>query len=251
MKFNLKYFTIIAFAVLAFTGCQKEEILLEQKPTEWKEVVMEKSFAVTKAPYLRSLRYVFINDGWGQAQQCRAITFTDVPTGKKQEWLFIDAHSQAYNISYLHPNETNTDDFEPEYASDYGGYYEWAINFATTTSWDGLVYSDASLDPSTVINGFKIPTFADLDKLGSILGSTSLIPSKLSMNYDGLWSNYSNYHFSTDIAAMWVHCPGDPNVVPGCGVVALWKTSQNNVMTGSYTNMTNLGANIRIVRDIQ
>jgi len=148
MKNSFKYFAVIAFAVLAFTGCQKEENLLEQKPSEWKEVVMEKNFAVTKVPYLRSWRWVYIDDGWEQAQQCRAFTFTDVPTGKKQEWLAIDAHSQAYNISYLHPNETYTDDMDVDYAKDHGGYYEWAINFASpygTTSWDGVVYEDAAL----------------------------------------------------------------------------------------------------------
>jgi hypothetical protein len=71
------------------------------------------------------------------------------------------------------------------------------------------------------------------------------------MAYDGFWSNYSNYHFSTDIAAMWVYTPGERNQVSGCGVAVMWKKSNNNEMTGLYTNMTNLGANIRIVRDIE
>ncbi len=252
MKSIFRIFAFIALIGFVFTSCQKDNLLEEetqQEKGEWKEIVIEKTFPVTKTPFTRSLRTVYINDSWEQAQACMAMTVTDIPTGNKQEWLLIDAHSQSFFDFYLHPNETNTDDLLPDYGKDYGLYYTWANNFTQTTSWNGLVYEDASLTIS--INDFNIPTFADLNKLGSIIGSTSLIPRVLRMNYDGLWSNNSNYHFSTDIAAMWADSPGDPNIEPGCGVVCMWKISTNNVMTAGYTNMQNLGVNVRIVRDIQ
>ncbi len=253
MRKFINLIAIIAIVGVAFTGCQKKSMFEAEKKEQHKdivqkEIVVEKSFPASKTPFKRSIRTVYIDDGFEQAQACKAITVTDIPTGKKQEWLLEDARTQAFLDHFLHTDETHTDEYSPDYGKDFGLYYRWSNNFSQTVSWDGLVYEDSDL--TTPINGFRIPTINDFYKLGSIIGSTKLIPRILRLKYDGIWVN-NNYYFNPDVTSMWIYAPGDPNTQPGCGVSCMWKKSNGNVMALSYTNIDDLGQNIRIVRNIK
>jgi hypothetical protein len=146
----------------------------------------------------------------------------------------------------------------------YGYYYNWTEmkdfndNVGGNGTWSDLFYEDTNYSiPAT---GFHIPKHStqvglndgDIDKLASILGSTSAVRAKLQLGYDGWWTPIAGFG-SSNYAAMWIDARYSyyaANIVPGCGVVALWDSNNYDNYSMLFTNITDLRANVRLVRTI-
>jgi hypothetical protein len=160
--------------------------------------------------------------------------------GRLQEWLYIDAATSSFSgqMDYYPGDVTGLA---------HGIYYDWVANFVSNfnqSDWDYLTV-DKSENPTY---GFHIPTQADIDKLVAIIGSTSKIRSFLNCAYDGA-KNWGP-DFSPNFAGFWVYKPGDPNIVAGCGVYAYMEKNYSDRLSWFYTNIPQLGVNVRLVRDI-
>ncbi len=236
--FNL--FAIIAFAVLAFTGCQKENLVNEQT-SENKGVAVdaEKSYPILKGTIPRKPGVVYIpNSDWSELIQHNTLKVKNLSGTVMQEWLIIDMKSDAW----FHFNTQSGD----ATGSTYGMYYRWGYNFdnMSQNDWNQMVY-DVNW---TSLSGFHIPTETDINNLASVVGSTRGLRSFLQLGYDGA-KNYGP-DYTTDFAAMWVSQPGNPNIVRDCGVFLQWKRYENDRMYYFYTNIEDLRVNVRLVRNI-
>lgn len=236
-----RLFAIIAIVGLAFTGCQKEN-LVDEKTTENKGVAVdaEKSYPILKGGFVsQKTRTVYIPSSFTNDYTYTSLKIKD-SQGRYQEWLFVDLKTDGIPDYW---NQTGDND-----GTTYGFYYQWQETLSTflQSDWDQVVFSDINM--TTNITGFHVPVPADIDKLAQIVGSTSKIRSTLALNYDGA-KNYGP-DYSTDFAAMWVNKPGDPNIVPGCGVFLQWKRYESDRMYYFYSNIDYLGINVRLVRDL-
>jgi len=233
-------FAVIALAVLAFTGCQKDS-LVEEQTSENKgfAVDAEQSYPILKGTIPRTPGVVYIpNSDWSNLIQHNTLKVKNLSGTIMQEWLIIDMKSDAW----YHYNTQSGD----ATGSTYGMYYRWGYNFDNMSpyDWNQMIY-DVNWN---TLSGFHIPTQTDINNLASLVGSTSGIRSFLQLGYDGA-KNYGP-DYSTDFAAMWVNKPGDPNIVPGCGVFLQWKRYERDRMYYFYSNIDYLGINVRLVRDL-
>lgn len=140
----------------------------------------------------------------------------------------------------------------------HGFYYKWASNALGIKSGDFIFYSTKvaaeTFDQDKSIKGFHIPKVDDITKFAKMIGGTSRIPQMLEMDYDAYYAD-ANYPspYDSGHAGMWVDLEGHGlagNIVEGCGVVGDWARDKDNKFAYSFTNMTDLGSNLRMVKDL-
>lgn len=167
-----------------------------------------------------------------------------------QEWLLEDLKCNA--MSYLtHPDDPT--------GEQYGYYYQWegCLKGISQSEWN-FMFHDANNNPET---GFHIPTSADMDNLGTILGGTENAPRYLQLSYDGFLYDASRYW--TGLAAFWKepynpiwteYNGHDPNQEEGCGILFEWYVPGTNEYSDgvwvAYTNIPDLNVNVRMVRTL-
>jgi len=253
MKKQLKFLAAFALLAALMTGCQKEQDLTITKPNaEGLVIDAEQHFKVEKAPTISKIGTVYMPDYLGNPIAHRTIKIRNTSSTFIQEWLLDDMHTDAF--------ATTTKRSGDDSGLIYGYYYDWNElvdgQDGIGWSWNDWVYSDNALTISAI--GFHIPrqsttvggTDGDIEKLASILGSTTLVRSKLQINYDGV-SDGTPY--STTKAMIWMDVRTGyyyMNQIPGCGAMALWNQNTAGSMAIFFTNIPDLKANVRLVRDI-
>jgi hypothetical protein len=259
-----KFFAIILTASIMFSACQKEQILPEQQ-NQGKRIYAGRTYDVSKSlggidPLVEPkgatiVKYDFVyilQDDGVTLKRHRTLKIRNLAWTIAQEWLLDDLQTNLYQDFSFYPGDTD--------GSLHGYYYLWnqMKDAADANDWQYIVFRDANWTP---IDGqqFHLPKIntvvgtndGDIEKLASMLGSTSLIPQKLQLSYDGVANTVPP--FNTRYANMWIEVRGtfyQPNIVPGCGVYGEWDSQANNSYCLFFTNMSNIKANVRIVRNI-
>jgi len=229
-----RLFAIIAIAGLVFTGCQKEENLAEPINSV-KSINAEQTFPILKhGPVFTDpavVKYMYDWEGNLRPVDCRVIRDTH---GNKQEWIFADFITD-FGTAYYASGDT--------YGLNKGAYHNWNDASSIDGFQSRLIYNS---DGSPYAN-FHLPTMSDINNLAHMLGSTSAIKNKLQLAYDGYWGAGVNWETTT--ACMWINNPGDPNIVPGCGVFGKWDGQNNNNFWMVYPNYA-VKVNVRLVRTV-
>jgi hypothetical protein len=153
-------------------------------------------------------------------------------------------------------------------------YYTWesgVINPNPQTvsdpenAYDWLVFRDSTFLQN--IQGFHIPTHADLMKLGATLGNTNLIPLRenLDLQDDGVMRFHEDeddgYYYTDDptdnnrVKQMWVDLRGTHSggYATGCGSTAYFvanETFTTYELHYFFVGIPNMKACIRLVRDL-
>lgn len=229
---------------MLFTSCSEEETeeIQETANLGGIQIDAEQSFKVLKGVVIRSYGTVNIPEpDFKNLIEHSTIKIRSLDWSVAQEWLYIDMKSSLWYYYSTQSGDTSGDD--------HGIYYRWCNNFddMTQSDWDDLVYDENWNE----LEGFHIPTDTDITNLASVVGSTSSIRSILQLEYDGTKNSYPE--FSTEYAAMWVDLSGtgyEPNIVDGCGVLGKWVADESDNLYYCFTNIPNLGVNVRLVRDI-
>jgi hypothetical protein len=256
-----RLFAIIAIAGLVFTGCQKEENLLDtENPIGQEKIVdAQQNFPILKGATIVKYDTVYIVDGSGELKPHRTMKIRNLNWSIVQEWLFVDMNT--YNSTNSVDLFSNTSFYPGDtYGLTHGCYYPWdqIEDEVDGDNWEYIVWAD---EYWTEISGNqfhlpKIDTYGgandgDITKLAMMLGSTSLVRQKLALAYDGVDNSYPE--FVNTHAYMWIEARGtyaEVNKVTGCGVLAKWDGADSDHFWHVFTNITNLKANVRLVRDI-
>jgi len=248
MKKNLvRLLGISLVAAFIFIGCQKEQNLLnenQQVKGVAKIVPYNYSVPILKANVMIKKDSILIWDNnIGDYVFHKTRKFKD-GYGHLQEWLSEDLYS---NIStgtvYYYPGD-NTGRIHGIYPQWYNNYGTAPFSNSTTNDWDPYM-ADKNYNS---ITGFHMPTMTDINKFVSIIGNTNLIRSNLLCGYDGTKNGGPDY--SPNFAAFWLYLPGNPSLVPGCGVFAYMDKNNSDNLSLFFTNVPSLGVNVRLVRDI-
>ncbi len=253
MKNIFRIFAFIALVGIVFTSCQKDNLLEEEPLKEEVLVDAQKSFSVLKGFVLTKIDKVYIMQTDGTLKEHRTIKMRNLQWTVAQEWLLDDLQTDGFQGYSFYPGDTD--------GSQHGYYFLWdqMEDAADNSSWQYLVYRENDYNTAISSNPFHLPKVdtnvgsndGDITKLASILGSTSLVRQKLQMDYDGV--DNSSPAFNTNHAYMWLEVRGtyaQANKVTGCGVLAKWDGQNNDHFWHSFTNITNLKANTRLVRNI-
>lgn len=253
MKFNLKYFAIIAFAVLAFTGCQKEN-LVEEQEIKGDLIVVDatQNFSILKGFTITKPGIVYVMQSDGSLKMHRTLKIRNLNWSVAQEWFLDDLQTDGYQNYSFYPGDTD--------GSVHGYYYLWENQIesgADNNDWSQIIFSDEYYTP---VSGeqFRLPRVdincgSDFINLASVLGSTSLIRAKLEVDYDGV-DNWSPA-FDTQLAGFWMEVRGgcqEGNLQPHCGALAMWDNQNGHVDRFAYwyTNIETTKANVRLMRNI-
>ncbi len=261
MKKFINLFAVFAIVGMVFIGCQKNESLLEPKKSNQAEKIVDaqQSFPVDKGATIIKYDTKYVMDGYGDLKPCKTMKIRNLNWSIVQEWLFVDLNTSSpvdgtdlfQNVSY-YPGDT--------YGATHGVYYPWSQieDAADNNDWKSIVYKDNGY---TSVSGefFHLPKMdtyvgannGDITKLAMMLGSTSLVRKKLALDYDGVDNSYPE--FVNTHAYMWIEARGtyqQPNIAPGCGALAKWDGADNDHFWYSLPGITNLKANVRLVRNI-
>lgn len=240
----LKISAVLFAACALFSSCQKEqEIIGDKDPViTGKNVIIpyDLNLPILKGIIITKLDSIKIWDNNSNAYLFHKTKKVKDVNGRLQEWLYIDAATSSLSgqLDYYPGDATGLT---------HGIYYDWVVNFESNFSqsdWDYLTV-DKNENPTS---GFHIPTVADINKLVAIIGNTSKIRSFLACTYDGAKNWGPDY--SPNFAGFWVYKPGDPNTQPGCGVYIHMDKNAGDRLSFFYTNIPQLGVNVRLVRDI-
>lgn len=240
MKNLFKVLSLAVVAAFVLASCQKEDVSVDESIVEKNSdyiVEIQKDYVRKKGPVPRKPGVVYILDQNWTPVLHKTLKVRNLSGTIVQEWLFVDMKS---DIFYGYTAQAGDNSGE-----DHGFYYTWKPNFNTMSQsdWNQLVI-DSDWGAET---GFHIPRDNDIDNLATIIGGNEYIPTILNLEYDGASEWGPDY--SSTFAAMWIDQPGNPNIVSGCGVYGMWKTS-NNTYSNAYTNNPKLGVNVRLVRNI-
>lgn len=249
---------VIAIAALAFTGCQKEQEFInpENQTGEEKIIDAEKHFNVLKAPTIVRFDTLWTFDNQGNPIMQKTIKIRNLTWTFIQEWFYEDMHNDGFTTDVARTGDS--------YGTTYGYYYNWTEvkdfndNAGGNGTWSDFFYEDPNY--TTNAFGFHIPKHStqvglndgDIDKLASVLGSTSAVKDRLNLSPDSWWTPIGGFG-SSNYAGMWIDARYSyyaANIVPGCGVVAQWDGNNNNNYALLFTNITDLRANVRLVRTI-
>ena len=253
MKNTYKIFIFIALAGLFFTSCEKDN-LLEKK--ESIAIDAEQSFPVLKAPTIVKYDSVYTFDQFGNPITQKTIKIRNLTWTYAQEWFLDDMHNNGFVTDIYRPGDAN--------GTTYGYYYNWQEiskfedNAGGNGTWSDYFYEDANYLTNAI--GFHLPKHStqvglndgDFDKLASVLGSTSAIRAKLQLGYDQWWTPIGGF-WNNNYAGMWIDVRNSyyaANIVSGCGVVAKWDGDDNDHYWLLFTNIEDLRANVRLVRNI-
>jgi hypothetical protein len=266
MKNFIKLFTLaISLAVLG-SACQKEEqnAVLKQPSIQNFSMVedLEQSFSVKKGGLISQTDSVYIDNGSGTKVKHMTKKFRTLNWSFIQEWLMEDLKTEAFPDVKYYPN-----DF---LGLVHGCYLPWNqlvdIQDGIDGGWELLISEDENGDLPAV--GFHIPrgerTISDgtddILRFASKLGSTSLVRSALDLQYDNFINGQGQYFYSSDTSPSTATCAyiwidrrnsyNSGNIVPGCGVSAMWYKNQNDNYANGFGNDPLGRMNVRLVRDL-
>jgi hypothetical protein len=246
-------FAVIVFAVLAFTGCQKDNLVEEQKANgELIIVDAEQTFSITKGFTITKPGTVYVMQTDGSLKMHRTLKIRNLNWSVAQEWFLDDLQTDGYPGYSFYPGDVD--------GSVHGYYYLWGNQIesgADNNDWSQIIFSDANYT-SISGNQFRLPRVdincgSDFQNLATVLGSTSLIRAKLEVIYDGV-DNWGPA-FDTQLAGFWMEVRGgcqEANLHPHCGALAMWdkQNGHNDRFAYWYTNIETSKANVRLMRNI-
>jgi len=258
LRKTIKYAAIIFAVAVSLVSCQKDdsnEQVAKAVGTGFStEINAEMNFKIQKAVYTRP-GVVYFMDGSGTPIAVPTIKMRNPTTTICQEWLGENLNSEAVQGYISNPND-------PGNVNKTGLYYDWNVEIASLEDglsgplgygWNEMMYEEATGTINCVgfhlPKGNSYPATGDFEKLAQMLGSTSAIRAKLNIPYG---TDYTT-PWNPSVAGVWIdvrNTPGAPNIVPGCGVVALWKAWESDRFYYSFTNINNYHANVRLVRNI-
>ncbi len=233
MKIKSFYIASCAIFIIAFMSCSKDDNF---------QVSEDTSEASLKfgPPVLTSN----VTDNYPTHFGKEAKVYKTIILGK-QEWIMgywendcVDQEPTAESGVYKSPNYTTN-----------AQYYEWAAILENTTqeTWDTYVFDKP---------GFHIPTNEDMRTVYKYLGEDfTKFYEKLKLPaYSDHWVGDPFNKFldsGNSIGGFWVRNDNDPNKVEGCGIVCRPSDSDNKKYAFAYTNISNLGVRVVLLRNIK
>jgi len=254
MKRNI--FAIAGFAVcacLAFSSCQ-DEVDVAEPVQESNEVQQSRPsigtivydttqrVPVSKSIVIRKNSTVYCYNADLTRKQYTTLKMRNVAGTIIQEWLYENLNTNMF-FGYHWSGDPDS--------TQYGTFYKWQGDLfnLTQSDWDFMM-TDANWNAET---GFHIPTLTDINNLSSLVGGSANIPNYLNLTYGGYYHPILNENTplpspnADDV--MWVKTTYHE---PGCGVFyAIPKViTDENGSYVCYTNMSEIGCNVRLVRTI-
>jgi len=202
-----------------------------------------RGFVLTK----QSKVYILQSEG---LKEYRTLKIRDLSWRYPQEWLLDDLCTNGIPDYTYFPGDPT--------GNIHGYYYPWyqIQTIVDNNQWQFITFRDSA--GTIPINGDQfhlpkidsyVPAFdGDIEKLTWMLGSTSLIPNILCMEYDG-----TSGSFYQNKAYIWLEARGsyeEGSIYPGCGYMGMWDNIDNNSFWHCHTNNPNLKVNVRLVRNI-
>lgn len=177
-----------------------------------------------------------------------------------QEWLYENLRTDMFECYHW----SNDPDGEQ-----YGYFYKWKgdLDDLVQADWNYMMFNPDDDGEPVEEKGYHIPNYKDFNNLAEIVGGTANIPKYLNLTYGSnyyppldngngaptnggaiLWVDYAHNYTIWDGDYHGV----DPNRVAGCGVFKCWpKTIDDDHQPYiCYTNIVNLGCNLRLVRTL-
>lgn len=165
-----------------------------------------------------------------------------------QEWFLSDIHEDWFD-SYVVYNEENNGkrDF----------FYRWKgdIYDMRPGDWDEYIANNNGIEEK----GFHIANVIDLQKLTKIVGDFSNACKLIDIVYDGYYTKEPNYHHWNDkkayfwlfpVSSTYDYSGMSENIEKDCGVLAVINPEDDYYTTILYTNIKDIYARLRLVRDI-
>jgi len=272
IKRIFRFFAVILTASVMFSACQKEQIESEEdgygKRINAEQVFdvskalgsenpIEKGFTVTKPGYVYVLQGTTDPNGEIIFKQHRTLKIRNLNWTIAQEWLLDDLQTDGFEDFSFYPGDNVSN-------APHGFYYSWnqIESAADANDWQYMIYRDASGSTPIIGEQFHLPKLnstliygqndGDIEKLASMLGSTSLIRQKLQMVCDGVYVSPSISGFDNRYAYMWIEVRATPwasDPQSGCGCLGSWDSQNNNNFSLVFSNNI-LKANVRLVRNI-
>ena len=237
MKRKILFALLMACAGLFFSACQDEDIVqVEQAEVSTDSKTPFSLQLPDTTTYPSHLSKLFIGRKYGSvyclnedfeyanSTMYRTVKLRNTSGTIIQEWLLEDLRCNA--MPYLtHPDDPT--------GEQYGYYYQWegCLSDISQSEWNFMLH-DADYNPVT---GFHIPTSADMNNLGTILGGTENAPRYLQLNFDGFLYDANRYwsgpaaFWKEPYNPIWTEYNGhDPNQQEGCGILFEWYAPGTN-----------------------
>jgi hypothetical protein len=267
MKTLFKTLCMAASLAFVVSACQKEEqnaTPLQSHVSSFSKIEdLEQSFPVKKGSLISRPDSVFIwNSVTGKMEKHRTKKFRTLDWSFMQEWLMEDLKTDIFLDNMFYPNDVN--------GLVHGYYYPWNqftnIQDGIDGGWELMVSEDIEGEIPAI--GFHIPRGErtigdgtdDILRFASKLGATSLVRSTLDLQYDNFINGEGQYFYSTDTSPSTATCAyiwidrrnsyNSSNIVPGCGVSAMWYKNQNDQYANGFGNDPRGRMNVRLVRNL-